>query len=164
MTFLAVKSCKINQDGCECECEAGMSLTGVQAEWRSAWDSKGRVQSVQKDWETLWEICARRLWLYRLAHVWSHWGNDHKQAAELSFYALALARNESMACSNKPTLFFTLHSGSNSMSAAAPGCPQAALGRTPDWYHSSISTKIKRRRLHGTGSQWSRSKMMPAVH
>lgn len=58
-------------------------------------------------------------------------GNDHKQAAVLSFYAFASARNESVACSNKPTLFFVVNSGFNNISTVEPGCLQAALCRTP---------------------------------
>lgn len=68
---------------------------------------------------------------YGLVHMWSHQENDRKQAAVLTSHALVLARNESIACSNKPTLFFVVNSGFDSISTVQPGCLQAAFGWTP---------------------------------
>lgn len=47
------------------------------------------------------------------------------------FYAFVLARNESIACSNKPTLFFAVNSSFNNISTVEPPCPRATLCKTP---------------------------------
>lgn len=58
----------------------------------------------------------------QLVHTWSHQENDRKQAVVLTSHALALARNESIACSNKPTLFFVVNSGFNNILTVQPDC------------------------------------------
>lgn len=94
------------------------------------WLTRLRVELAVNS-ETQWGICGIVFELDQLVHVWSLQENGHKQAAVLSFYAFALASNESVACSNKPTLFFVVNSGFNNISTVEPGCLKAPLGRTP---------------------------------
>lgn len=72
---VAVKSCKINQIR---ESETERSVTGVTAVLGSANESRQRL-------ETRWVSSVESS---QLAHVWSHWGSDHKPAAVLSFVPL----------------------------------------------------------------------------
>lgn len=118
-----------------------MPLTGVRAMQRHAHDSLSWVSSeLRKLAGDQWKgLSPTILFMCELTK-----GNDHKQAAVLSFYAFASAGNESVACSNKPTLFFVVNSGFNNISTAEPGCLQAALCRTPTDINS----------LYPTGSRW----------
>lgn len=110
------------------EYDAGMSLDGLEAirHWN---DSLIREFAASSQAER-----GNRgvvVQFYGLVHMWSHQENDRKQAAVLTSHALVLARNESIACSNKPTLFFVVNSGFNSISTVQRGCLQAAFGWAP---------------------------------
>lgn len=94
-----------------------MSLCGLEA-LRLSSDSPRRELAANSQTErgkrgVVFQFC-------QLVHTWSHQENDRKQAAVLTSHALALARNESIACSNKPTLFFVVNAGFNNILTVQP--------------------------------------------